>query len=134
MPEYSERSKKRLVGCHPYLQLILNEAIKYYDLTILEGHRGQEKQNQYYNAGKSKLKYPDSKHNKTPSMACDVVPWHKDEPHIRWDDEKSFFYMAGLIFGIAHRFGIKIRWGRDWDGDKNFNDQTFNDSPHFELI
>ena len=30
--------------------------------------------------------------------------------------------------------GIKLRWGHDWDGDIDLNDQKFNDGPHYELI
>jgi peptidoglycan L-alanyl-D-glutamate endopeptidase CwlK len=27
-----------------------------------------------------------------------------------------------------------VRYGGDWDGDKDINDQTFNDTVHFELV
>jgi hypothetical protein len=29
---------------------------------------------------------------------------------------------------------VKLRWGGDWDSDKDTKDQNFNDLPHFELI
>jgi len=28
----------------------------------------------------------------------------------------------------------KLRWGGDWDSDKVFDDQNFDDLPHFELV
>jgi peptidoglycan L-alanyl-D-glutamate endopeptidase CwlK len=111
----------------------MNELIQIMDVTILEGHRGEEKQNNYYHAGKSKVQYPNSKHNKIPSHAVDVAPWHAEEPHIRWDDTKSFYHMGGIVKGIAHKLGIPVRLGQDWDQDSDLNDQTFNDLPHIEL-
>ena len=42
--------------------------------------------------------------------------------------------MAGLVLGIAAVFGIKIRWGGDWDSDNDLNDQKFMDLAHFEEI
>jgi peptidoglycan L-alanyl-D-glutamate endopeptidase CwlK len=133
MNSFSEKSKKRLDTCHPYLQLICYELLKIYDITILEGHRDEEKQNNYYHAGKSKLRFPNSKHNKTPSMAVDIAPWHKKEPHIRWDDMKSFYFMLGLVKGIASQLHIDIRIGADWDNDTDFTDNQFNDLVHIEL-
>lgn len=32
----------------------------------------------------------------------------------------------------AHKLGVRITWGGDWDGDKSFKDNKFNDLPHFE--
>jgi len=39
MPKYGSESKAKLATCHPDLQKIYNEAIKYCDITILEGTR-----------------------------------------------------------------------------------------------
>lgn len=133
MFKFSERSKENLRECHPDLIRLFEEVIKVFDCAVIEGHRGEEEQNKAYYSGKSKLKYPQSKHNKIPSMAVDVVPWHKEAPHIRWNDRESFVYMAGIVKGIAAQMGIKIRHGLDWDGDNDLKDQTFFDLPHFEI-
>ncbi len=39
MPEFSNTSKARLATCHPDIQEVMNEVIKYFDCTILEGYR-----------------------------------------------------------------------------------------------
>jgi len=128
MPQFSEVSKKRLATCHPMLQELMNEVIKYYDCIILCGNRGEEDQNKAYHDGKSKLKYPNSKHNSIPSKAVDVGPYP-----LNWKDSKKFYHMMGYIKAVADQKGIKISWGGDWDSDSDFNDQTFNDLPHIEL-
>jgi len=128
VPKFGRRSKKNLSEAHPLLQELFEEAIKHYDCSIIEGNRSQEEQDRLYHAGKSKLKYPQSKHNKTPSLAVDVVPYPVD-----WNDTKRFYHFGGLVVGIAAAMGIDIRWGGNWDGDNEFNDQSFHDLPHFEL-
>ena len=129
MPKFSAISKKRLASCHPLLQELFNEIIKEFDCKILEGHRPQGTQNKYYKAGKSKLKWPKSRHNRTPSWAVDVAPYP-----IIWDDTGRFYFFGGYVVGVADKLGIKIRWGGDWSGDKDIRDQTFNDLVHFELL
>jgi len=128
MPKLGKRSKKNLSECHPLLQELFEEVIKHYDCSIIEGHRPQEEQDKAYHAGKSKLKFPQSKHNKTPSLAVDAVPYPID-----WNDSKRFYFFSGLVQGIADSLGIDIRWGGDWDSDNDFKDQSFHDLPHFEL-
>jgi len=129
MANFSKKSLNKLSTCRQELQDIFREVIKVYDCSILEGHRGQELQDKYFNEGKSKIKWPNGKHNKIPSEAVDVAPYPID-----WNDSNRFFFLAGLVKGIASQMGHKIRWGRNWDSDNDFNDQTFNDSPHFEII
>jgi len=71
-------------------------------------------------------------HNRKPSLAVDAVPYPIN-PDWNKDLEKICVF-AGIVLAIAHRRGIKIRWGRDWDGDFDLNDQTFNDYCHFEIV
>jgi len=127
--KFGPRSMKNLSEAHPDLQRLFHIVIQEYDCTIIEGHRTALEQNAVYHAGKSKLKFPHSKHNHDPSMAVDVCPYPID-----WNDYKRFYYFGGLVKGIASRLGIGIRWGGDWSGDNDFNDQTFHDLPHFELL
>ena len=119
----------QLGSCHSDLQRLFNEVIKHYDCTILEGHRTEDRQNELYENGKSKVKFPNSKHNSFPSMAVDVVPYPID-----WDDTRRFYMFVGIVRGIASQLGINIRCGADWDGDLEVKDQNFHDLPHFELI
>jgi len=128
MPKFSKNSLKHLSEAHPKLQKIFNEVIKHYDCVVIEGHRPQQEQNEVFKAGKSKVQWPNSKHNTTPSMAVDVCPYP-----IVWTDTKSFYFLGGYVKAVADMLNIKIRWGGDWNGNNIFSDQTFNDLPHFEL-
>ena len=131
MYTFGPTSKLRMEGCHPDIQKILNEAIQIIDFSVLEGHRDEKRQNRFFRSGASKLKWPHSKHNKLPSMAVDVAPYP-----IIWEGHVArarFYYLQGIIKGIAETLEISIRFGGDWDGDGDITDQSFNDLPHFEL-
>ncbi|MEM6817200.1 MAG: M15 family metallopeptidase [Pseudomonadota bacterium] len=126
---FSGRSQKALSTIDPKLQAVLKEAIKYKDFTVLEGHRGRERQEKMYREGKSKLRFPQSKHNYHPARAVDIAPYPID-----WSNIREFDYLAGLVVGIGAQMGINIRWGGDWDRDGELSDNGFNDLPHLELV
>lgn len=65
MPKFGTRSRSNLETCHENLQKLFNEVIKHYDCSVICGHRGQQEQDQAFHDGRSKLKFPQSKHNKT---------------------------------------------------------------------
>lgn len=134
MANFGKVSVKNLSQVHPDLRKVFNEVIKYYDCAIICGHRDEKDQNKAYSEGRSKLKYPKSKHNKTPSLAVDVVPWFKKKPHIRWNDKAKFYEFAGFVQGISAMLGIPIRWGGNWNMNDELTDQLFFDLPHFELV
>lgn len=102
------------------------------DITVIQGHRSEKEQNEAYKAGKSKLKYPKSKHNSDPSRAVDIAPWVGGQ--IPWENEKYFYFMAGIVFTVSEDLGINIRWGGNWNSNENFDDQSFDDLVHFELV
>lgn len=133
MPKFGNRSMSNLSTCHSDLQRLFNEVIKEYDCTILCGHRSKEDQDKAVQEGRSKVRWPNGKHNSNPSMAVDVAPWFPTEPHIRWNDSSKFYHFAGYVQAVADQLGINIRWGGDWDSDGELHDQTFFDLPHFEL-
>lgn len=134
MPKYSKTSRGKLEACHDDLQTLFNEVIKYFDNSIICGHRTEEKQNAAFDKGYSKLKYPKSKHNKIPSMAIDAIPFP-----LSWDDHDRMRYFAGYVMGIAKvlkeagAIEHDVRWGGDWDMDTDLADNTFHDLVHFEL-
>ena len=129
MPSFGKSSQDKLATCDPRLQKVFNEVVKYFDCTVIEGHRGEEAQNKAFAEGKSKLKYPQGKHNKIPSLAADVLPYQID-----WNDTNRMRYFAGFVVGIAATMGIKLRWGGDWNQNTELKDNSFNDLPHFELV
>lgn len=129
MAEYSRTSRERLLSCHPYLQKVFEQVVLKYDCTILCGHREEEAQAKAYLEGKTKLQWPQGKHNRLPSLALDAAPYPID-----WKDLKRFYHFAGYVLGTADKLSVKLRWGGDWDGDRDLGDQEFNDLVHFELI
>lgn len=128
MPKFGKKSQERLATCHPDLQRLFNEVIKYYDCTVLCGHRGKDEQDEAVRSGTSKVKWPKSKHNKSPALAVDVVPFPID-----WQDRGRFLHFAGFVLATAKQLGIEIRCGVDFNEDLNFKNDSFFDAPHFEL-
>lgn len=128
MPQLSEKSKLLLAGCDARLQQICYIAIEIMDFTVITGYRTKEEQEKAFAEGKSKLNWPDGKHNKMPAMAVDIAPYPMD-----WNDTARFYLLAGIMLGISRELGIKLRWGGDWNGDFNLKDNKFNDIGHFEL-
>lgn len=135
MPKFSQSSFSKLSTCHRDLQVIFFEVIKYFDCTVIEGHRGQEAQDKAFQEGKSQLKWPDGKHNQSPSMAVDVAPYPID-----WYNYKRMYWFGGFVMGIAQKLKDEgkithtLRFGGDWDRDYDILDNRFNDLVHFELV
>ena len=128
MPKFGRKSRERLSSCNDELQKIFNEVIKHVDCSVLEGHRSKDRQNKLYEEGKTKVKYPNGRHNRQPSSAVDVTPYPVD-----WKDRERQTLFAGFVIGVASQMGIKLRWGGDWDQDFQVVDNRFDDFPHFEL-
>jgi peptidoglycan L-alanyl-D-glutamate endopeptidase CwlK len=128
MPRFGKRSISRLKTCDQKLQELFYEVVKHFDCSIIEGNRGEERQNKAYADGKSKVKYPNGKHNKFPSVAVDVAPYPID-----WSDRDRFHYFGGFVLGVAKQMGMNIRWGGDWNQDTETKDNKFDDLVHFEI-
>ena len=128
MPKFGKTSKKRLNTCDTSLQDLFNEVVRYFDCSVLIGHRGEKEQNEAFDKGNSQVRWPDGKHNSNPSTAIDIAPYPID-----WDDRERFTYFAGFVMGIATSQGISLRWGGDWDSDNDLSDNNFDDLVHFEL-
>jgi len=121
MPSFGQRSLKNLYKVHPDIVAVLDEAIKHYDFSVLEGVRALERQKALCATGKSQTL--NSKHLRQSdgySHAVDVAPYPID-----WKNTEEFFYLAGLIEGIAQGKGVSLRWGGRW--------KNLKDCPHFEL-
>lgn len=141
MNRYSTQSKQRLSQCHPDLQVIFATVLVVMNHTVLTGHRGKKDQTEKFLNGQSQVQWPNSKHNSEPSMAIDAAPWPIPA---KWgagnrDEYEKFRYFAFYVLGVADvlfQIGAvphRLRWGGDWDGDKDVTDQSFNDLVHFEL-
>lgn len=139
-PSYGARSTKVLNTLHPDLQKVFSTVLSLgYDHALIEGHRNEGDQNFYYDTGKSKVRFPDGKHNTIPSMAVDTMPWFTTRPHIDWKHSPSIAHFAGVVRGVAamlYNMGeIKhlVRWGGDWDKDYDVREKQWDDTPHYEL-
>jgi len=123
------QSPIRLDELNPDLKRVILRAAQGRDIIVIEGHRGEKKQNEYFYQGKSKVKWPDGKHNTIPSEAVDIAPYPLD-----WNDIDSFIDLAVDVRKAAVLEGVPIRWGGDWDGDGDLKDQKFNDLVHYEIL
>jgi hypothetical protein len=124
MPRFGRKSKERLKGVDAKLVNVANELIKLMDVTVIEGLRSQERQNELVAQGKSKTKF--GKH--VDGKALDLAPYPID-----WEDRERFHYMGGLVRGIGHSLGVSVRWGGDWDSDGEIKDNSFDDLVHIEI-
>lgn len=136
MYRYGNESKLIASQAHPTLQSIFFDAIEIMDIKLLCSHRDKEDQTEAFESGNSKTEWPFSKHNRLPSHAIDATPWPipknwgEDDPR----ELAKFYMLNGVIQTLAVKYDVKIRWGGDWDGDNEYNDQTFHDLLHWELV
>lgn len=117
----SKTSRQKLQTCHSDLIKLVTSVSEVTNIAVICGHRGKHEQEQAFLKGTSKAKWGQSKHNKIPSMAVDIVPLPLD-----WNDIPSFEKMGETVLEIAKKLNIKIKWGRDFSKLKDY--------PHFELV
>jgi len=125
MPRFGKRSRERMKGVDSRLIEVVNELIKLMDVTIIEGLRTKERQDELVKSGASKTKF--SKHIE--GKALDLAPYPID-----WTNRDGFYYMGGMIRGIAQQLGHNIRYGGDWDSDGDTKDNNFDDLVHIEIL
>ena len=132
--KFGNRSRQALAMVHPDLVKLCNKVLELglFDFGVTCGYRGQDEQDQLYFEGRSKVKWPNSKHNNKPSQAIDFVLYVNGK--VDWDNRDSWYMAVGVFRGVAAMLGIKIRVGGDFDGDFSTTDQTFFDLPHIELL
>ncbi len=127
---FGKTSKRKLSECDEKLQKIACVVIRGYGFTVICGHRNKEDQNKAYEQKFSLKKFPNSKHNSTPSKAMDIIPdkggWNAGR--------EQFILMIGMIKGVALNLGIVIRCGIDFNSNNDLEDDNFIDSAHIELI
>ena len=124
MPRFGKRSRERMRGVDSRLINVMNELIKLMDVTIIEGLRTKERQEELVAKGASKTKF--SKHIE--GKALDLSPYPID-----WENRDGFYYMGGMIRGLAQQLGYDIRYGGDWDSDGQTKDNNFDDLVHIEI-
>lgn len=121
---FGNTSMARLRLCHPDLRDLMEAVIAESpeDITVVCGSRSKDRQDKAFAEGKSKLRYPNSKHNIQPSMAIDVAPYIDGE--IPWDDIGAFRRLRTRIMEKSYEMKLMIRSGSYF---------SFADWPHYEL-
>jgi hypothetical protein len=101
------------------------------DISILCGHRGEAEQEEAFLTGRSKVRFPNGKHNSFPSQAVDFQPYPVPERREKlW---AALAYIAGRAIEIGKRRQLVVRWGGDWDQDGDLTDNNFDDLYHLEV-
>jgi peptidoglycan L-alanyl-D-glutamate endopeptidase CwlK len=100
------------------------EAIEIFDFQVVDGLRTEEEQRMNLAAGKSWTLH--SKH--LIGKAVDLAPWP-----IHWADTEMFCVLAGVMRAVAFRYGVKLRWGGDWNRNNSTTDEKSRDYGHFEI-
>ena len=134
MAVFGDRSIKELQSCNDGLIILFSDVVRNYDCTILQGHRTMEEQKANFRNGVTTTLA--SKHLSYPSDAVDVSPYPIPDNWGETDAKEmvKFYHFAGYVKARAETLGIKVRWGGDWDSDKEFDDQTFDDLVHWEIV
>lgn len=161
MYSYGRRSQAVLDELDPAFRPPLMDVIKIVNISLLEGMRPEDEQNAKVEAGASKVIWPNSAHNvlyKSQKVrGFDAMPWYADKPGgIDWRTDKELaeaiarqdaeafkdilenikriHYTTGIVRGVFRAHGIILINGNDWDGDNEFDDHSFSDSPHYQVI
>lgn len=146
MNQYGAGSLAARKGVHPDLLKVFDRVLEHYDHSITCGVRDRVEQERLFREGKSKLSgdSPNARHvlqeGQKYGLAMDVAPFpviypeNGKTPQERQKLLARFYYFAGYVMRVADELGVKLRWGGDWDGDKDFRDNTFDDLVHYELI
>ncbi len=141
---YGTASNAKLDTAHDELRLVMAEALKMtppsIDITIVHAFRDKPTQNGIDPRFTTK-RWPASYHNTTDedgeplSDAIDFAPYitlRSGKKGIPWTDVKLFSFVAGIIQAAAHKLGIEITWGGDFDRDGSTEDQTLADVGHIQ--
>ncbi len=155
MPSFGRASSGRLATAHPVLRDLFERVVETHDCTIVEAIRSEEQQREYLERGVSQTM--DSWHlprdERTGKRVTGGVAWAMDvAPYpIEWTNETRFRVFGGFVlafFQALKEEGLTftdatgaewayadyyLRWGGDWNRNWRYDDQSFNDLPHFEL-
>lgn len=161
-------SRDFLKGVHPDLKRLAYEmsrridaekkrrgGLYKFDFSVKDGVRGEAAQEKAFKSGNSKVKFPNSKHNKKPSQAIHFLPYP-----IRWPQKPTiiiamsdaaisryrrelkvyakqlgrFYQLIGFVQAVATDLNIQVRSGSDWNRDGDIMDQNFDDLAHWEVV
>jgi len=117
---HGSKSFQRLATCVPALQCVVLAAAEDFEFVVLCGHRGQAEQDEAFDNKRSKVRWPNGRHNSYPSKAVDLAPWPID-----WENLELFDQLGRHVLSVADRLQVPVTWGGNW--------KSFVDRPHFEI-
>lgn len=133
---FGRKSAKNYSTLSLNLRRVVDRALGYgiMDFSIDCGYRDKGEQNRLFTMTppRTKVTWPNSKHNNLPSEAADCVPYVRGGSS--WN-KLHCCVLAGLILAAAKEEGVPLRWGGNWDMDSEpITDQDFQDLAHFEEV
>lgn len=116
----SEKSRKKLEGVHPKLQMVVERALSLseVDFGITEGVRSLERQKELVASKKSQT----MRSYHLTGKAVDVVAYVDGK--VSWD-WSLYEKIAKAFKQAAKELDVRITWGGDW--------MSFADGPHFQI-
>ncbi len=133
---FGAASRRQLVTCHVDLQRVLHRALAagVIDFGVQCGHRNQADQDEAFAEGRSQLKWPRGNHNALPSNAADLMPVLPAGVDPWKPIALPYWYvLAGVVLAAAAYEGVPVRWGGDFNMNRDLTEKEFKDLPHVEL-
>lgn len=131
----SQAQRERYNSLHPKLQKIYDDLLLQceklrsqqvidWEPLIVSAHRGKEAQDDAFRRKTTQVRWPNSAHNQIVSLAVDIQGMRGGQLIQGQEAIRICEHIAKLMFTIASRHGIGIRWGG------NFKRVDY---PHYEL-
>lgn len=133
--KFGKKSQFQITTCHVDLQRVFARALAagVIDFSVNEGHRGQEAQDKAVASGASEKRWPTGNHNTYPSNAADLFPVLPAGVGLWTPAALPYWYLlAGVVMTAAAFEGIALRWGGDFNMNRDLTEKEFKDLPHFE--
>jgi hypothetical protein len=156
MYKYSQSSKRFKDSCNGFIRRVLDHVIKFRDCKVTDGGRTVSQQRSKVDSGASRTMnsyHVVGENIREKADATDVTPYpvdyraESDLLKAATDGDLKAFKgalgniirmaeFAGFVQGAASVIGLEegreLEWGRNWDGDRDFFDQTLFDWPHLQ--
>lgn len=151
MASFSKASRANMEGLHPFLITLLHYAIGEMDFSVRSGVRTEAEQAALYAQGRTTPGRVVTNADGTDKRSAHQIdertgyghavdlypyPWNGEESKKQlWRFVALAHYLKGLWQVICSEADLRAElvWGGDWDSDFDFEDQSFDDLPHFEL-
>lgn len=129
---WGSKSQQVRATLDPRLQRVVDRILaEVCDIALIYGFRSEQEQNYLHAQKRSQLRWPQSKHNKQPSLAVDFTTFPVNLKATKLREELAF--VAGAAIAIAREEGVKLRWGGDWNRNGDLDDNGFDDYFHLEI-